>query len=581
MSQIVGIDLGTTNSLVAVFHHGRPQLIPNAHGKLLTPSIVGVLESGHVLVGETACELRITEPTRCAWAFKRWMGQTWQIKLGISVFTAPELSALVLKSLKQDAEVFLKQPVTEAVVTVPAYFNDHQRKATRMAGELAGLVVRRIINEPTAAALAYGFQDRQAEKRLLVFDLGGGTFDVTVMEVTAGAMEIKATAGENFLGGEDFTDRIVAEILSRSGMTLEVEEHLRPRRVSRLRAECETAKRALQHAESATIRLVDSEGNLAEPPAVASLTRDDFQRVVDPLLRRLRVPIEQALRDARLSPSQVDDVLLVGGASRMPSTVDLVAAMFGREPNGELNPDEVVALGAAVQSALMHDLAEVEDLVMTDICSRSLGVEVVKSIGDWFEPGFFDPIIHRNTTIPVSREKSYFTEPAAERVLIKIFQGEARRSSDNLLLGELWVTGIPPTPTGTEISIRFTYDLSGLLEVESFVPGSPKKFQVVLNQEAAGLSAAELVRALERLQKLKIYPRDRLENRRLLQFCERLVGEIAPHWRESFEGRLDLLEAAMSSGDFTRFTEAKRALLHFLSSLGIDTTEFDEGEHVE
>ena len=200
MSPIVGIDLGTTNSLVAVFHHGRPQLIPNAHGKFLTPSIVGVLESGDVVVGETARELRITQPTRCAWAFKRWMGQTRQVKIGMSVFTAPELSALVLRSLKQDAEVFLQQPVTEAVVTVPAYFNDHQRKATRMAGELAGLVVRRIINEPTAAALAYGFQDRHVEKRLLVFDLGGGTFDVTVMEVTGGRWRSRRRPARTFWG---------------------------------------------------------------------------------------------------------------------------------------------------------------------------------------------------------------------------------------------------------------------------------------------------------------------------------------------------------------------------------------------
>lgn len=394
-------------------------------------------------------------------------------------------------------------------------------------------------------------------------------------------MEIKATAGENFLGGEDFTDRLVAEILTRAGMTLEAEEHLRPRRVARLRAECEAAKRELQHAETASIRQVDAEGNLAEPPAVTSLTRDEFRHIVDPLLRRLRVPIEQALRDARLSPSQVDDVILVGGASRMPSVVGLVAAMFGRAPNADLNPDEIVALGAAVQSALMNDLAEVDDLVMTDICSHSLGVEVVKVVGDWFEEGFFDPIIHRNTTIPVSREKSYRSVPGAEKVLIQIFQGEARRSSDNLLLGELWVTGITPTATGTEISIRFTYDLSGLLEVESFIAGSPKKFQVVLNQEAAGLSAADLERALERLRKLKIYPRDRLENRRLLQFCERLVGEIAPHWRYSLEALLDPLEAAMSLGDFARFIEAKRAMLDFLASLGIDTAEFEGGEHVE
>jgi molecular chaperone HscC len=577
VSHIVGIDLGTTNSLVAVFQEGQPRLIPNPHGKVLTPSVVGLLPSGEVVVGETARELRVTEPTRCVWAFKRWMGQSREITLGERKFTPPELSSLVLRSLKEDAEAFLREPVSEAVITVPAYFNDHQRKATQVAGRLAGLVVRRIINEPTAAALAYGFHDRDAEKRLLVFDLGGGTFDVTLMEVSSGTMEIVATAGENFLGGEDFTERLVATVLARQGRQFEVEEHRHPKLVSRLRVECENAKRSLLASPTATIRLPDDDGQLPAQPESVELSRHDFTTLAQPLLSRLRGPLERVLRDAQLEPAEIDDVILVGGASRMPDVVDLVRDSFGRPPRCELNPDEVVALGAAVQSALILDKAEVADLVMTDVCPHSLGVEVTKSFGQRMEPGFFSPIIHRNTTIPVSREESFCTLSMNQTaILLKIYQGESRRVSDNLQLGELEVTGIPPGPPGQPIIVRFTYDLNGLLEVESFIPNTDRRFQVVLNQEVSGLSSEQVKQAVERLQQLKFYPRDRLENRRLVLFCERLVGEVAPHQREMLEAVLDQFELGLASGSRERYAEARAALLRTLADLGYNTADFDE-----
>lgn len=578
MSPIVGIDLGTTNSLVAVFREGKPQLIPNAHGRYLTPSVVGVLDKGEILVGDTARELRVTAPDRCLATFKRWMGQPRNLRLGGRLITPPELSALVLRSLKQDAEVFLGTPVTEAVITVPAYFNDLQRRATRLAGELAGLKVRRIINEPTAAALAYGFHNRSAEQRLLVFDLGGGTFDVTLMEVTSGTIEIVATAGENFLGGEDFTDRIVSEVLSRRGWQIEQEELRNPLRVARLRSECEHAKRALLESPEVDIRMPNSDGQFSSKPEVVRLTREEFSQMNAALLERLRGPLEQVLRDAELGPGGVDDVILVGGASRMRDVVQAVTLVFGRPPRGELNPDEVVALGAAIQGALILDHAEVDDLVMTDVCPHSLGVEVAKQFGDRIEEGFFSPLIHRNTTIPVSREETFSTfHPYQPEVLVKIFQGESRRCRDNLQLGELRVTGFPPSPSLQPFVIRFTYDLNGLLEVESFVEGSSERFQVVLNQDAAGLSAADVREAVKRLQNLKFYPRDRLENQRLVLFCERLVGEVASQQREDLEMVLDQFERGMSSGNPLIFETSRTNLLQFLSAMGIDTSEFEEG----
>ncbi|MFN9370576.1 MAG: Hsp70 family protein [Planctomycetaceae bacterium] len=576
MSHIVGIDLGTTNSLVAVFQNGQPRLIPNAHGKVLTPSIVGVLGSGEVVVGDTARELRVTEPTRCVWAFKRWMGQSRQVSLADRVMTPPELSSLILRSLKQDAELFLGGSVSEAVITVPAYFNEHQRKATRLAGELAGLKVRRIINEPTAAALAYGFHERDAEKRLLVFDLGGGTFDVTLMDVSSGIMEIVATAGENFLGGEDFTERIVADLLSRQGLQLEVEEHRHPRRVSRLRSECEAAKRALLETETASIRLPDAEGQFPTGGEVITLSREDFTRIAQPLLKRLQGPLDRVLRDAQMGPAQVDDVILVGGASRLRDVAGLMTGMFGRPPRGGLNPDEVVALGAAIQSALMRDEAEVQDLVMTDVCPHSLGVQVAKVIGGRQEEGYFSPIIHRNTTIPVSREEIYCTLSMNQTsIKLQIFQGESRHCRDNLQLGTLEVSGIPPGPPGQTIIVRFTYDLNGLLEVESLVPGTDKRFQVVLNQDAAGLSPAEVREAVERMRQVKFYPRDQLENQRLLQYCERLVGEVAPQDRATLEEALDVFEQGLSSGNREVFAASRSTLLQVLALLGFEAPEFE------
>ncbi len=409
MGTIVGIDLGTTNSLCAVFRNGRPELIRNAHGGVLTPSIVGVLEDGRVIVGEAAREYRVTHPERCASAFKRLMGTNRKLSLGNREYTAIELSSLVLRSLKEDAEHALGGEISEAVVTVPAYFNDSQRKATRHAGELAGLKVRRIVNEPTAAALTYGFHDRAADKKLLVVDLGGGTFDVTLMQIFEGTLEIIATAGENFLGGEDFTSRLVSTICSKVGLSFETAELKMPLFIARLREECERAKRELADGESTEIVVPEADGSFASNAKRIRVTREDFATATRELLARVRGPVGKALRDGRCEPKDVRDVILVGGATRMSVVKDLVRTMFEKEPLSTFNPDEVVALGAAVQAALIDDDAAVDDMVMTDVCPFTLGVEISKQFGHEQVEGYFSPIIHRNTTVPVSREEVYST----------------------------------------------------------------------------------------------------------------------------------------------------------------------------
>ncbi len=573
---LVGIDLGTTNSLVAVFAEGRPQLIPNAYGRVLTPSVVAVLENGQVVVGEPAKEYRVTRPASCCWAFKRWMGTNRSVQLGNKKLTAPELSSLVLRSLKDDVENHLGQAVTEAVITVPAYFNDHQRKATRLAGEMAGLKVRRMINEPTAAALTYGFHERQSDKKLIVVDLGGGTFDVTLMEVFEGTLEIIATAGESFLGGEDFTDRLAAAILASQNLSFEAMEHRCPLLVARLREECEAAKRLLAQQDTAAVRLPNEQGEFARDVAAVPVTRESFAADVAPLLERLRGPIAKALGDGRTSPEQVHEVILVGGATRMPALVGMIGRYFGKEPRCTCNPDEVVALGAAVQAALIIDDEAVNDMVMTDVCPHTLGVEVVKQFGEHHEQGYFSPIIHRNTTIPVSREEWYFTiDDNQAEILLKVFQGEARRVKDNLYLGELTVSGIPRGSSGQRIIVRFTYDLNGILEVEAFVPGASRKFQTVLTNQNTGMSHGEIQEAVRRMQAIKFYPRDDLVNQRLVRFCERMVGEVAIDQRAGLEAAIDQFEQAMSSGRRERFEDARETLLLVLSQLGIDYSESD------
>ncbi len=576
MDPIVGIDLGTTNSLIGVFSDGAPRLIPNPHGGFLTPSIVGLLDDGRVIVGAPAKEYRVTNPDRCAWAFKRLMGSDRKLEVGGKAFTAPELSSMVLRSLKADAEAFLGRPVTDAVITVPAYFNDHQRKATKQAGELAGLKVRRIINEPTAAALTYGFHDRAAEKKLLVIDLGGGTFDVTLMEIFEGTLEIVSTSGESFLGGEDFTDRLVSSVLKTLGQQLELAEVKTPLLVARLRQECDVAKCRFQTDAEATVRIPADNGEIGDQSRKVKVSRDAFAKVSAGLLDRIKGPIGKALRDGECDPGDIDDVILVGGATRMPILVDFVKQYFQREPLCTFNPDEVVALGAAVQAALIQDDAAVNDMVMTDVCPFTLGVETAKRFGHQVQDGYFSPVIHRNTTIPVSREELYSTMSANQtEVLLSIYQGESRRVKDNLKLGELKVKGIPPGPAGQAFCVRFTYDLNGILEVEAYIPETGKRFRTVLTNHVQDLTDREIQAALRKMQDLKFYPRDDIENRRLVLFVERIVGEIGPHQRQGLEEALDAFEHAMSTGDRDTFAAAKEGLLLLLSSLGVP---YDEQE---
>ncbi|HEX7375985.1 MAG TPA: molecular chaperone HscC [Pirellulales bacterium] len=568
MNTIVGIDLGTTNSLVANLTDDGPAVIPNALGEALTPSVVGLDNDGQLLVGRAAKELQVTEPDRCAALFKRYMGGDWTATLGKRKFNPEELSSLVLRALKHDAEAFLGHDVERAVITVPAYFNDQQRKATLNAGRIAGFQVERIINEPTAAALAYGFHEAREEKVLLIFDLGGGTFDVSLVELFEGSLEVRASSGESFLGGEDFTRTLAARVLESHGYPFERTELESPRLVGRVIQQCELAKCRLSRQAEALVRVPDKQGELRDDSPQCTITRPQFDKWTAHILARVDLPIRRALGDAGLKRDDIDEVILVGGATRMATVVDLVTQMFGKPPRSGLNPDEVVALGAAVQAGLIGRQASVDDLVVTDVCPFTLGVEVTKAFGHEKRDGYFLPIINRNTTIPVSRvERVCTVEPNQTEIRCKVFQGESRRVDENLLLGEFSVGEIPRAPAGEQsLDIRFTYDLNGVLEVEATVVDTGRTVSHLVTRYAKGLSRAQIERAVEEMKKLKTHPRDEAVNRFLLRRAERVFRELSLAGRDQLSQLLDGFEAAMELADEEAVGRHREALQRFLDA---------------
>jgi molecular chaperone HscC len=578
---IIGIDLGTTNSVAAYLTADGPQLILNSLGEALTPSVVGIDDSGAVLVGRAARELQVVHPERCASVFKRYMGSDWSIELAGRKFTPETLSGLVLRSLKEDAEHQLGQPVTAAVVTVPAYFNEPQRKATLNAGRIAGLKVERILNEPTAAALAYGMHSMQDEKVLAVVDLGGGTFDVSIVDLFAGALEVRASAGECFLGGEDFTRTLAARVLAARGIVFEAAEFESPLLVARMIQQCELAKCQLSRQTSVSVRLADSQGNLTSESPVEEVTREQFHQWTEPILNRVELPIRRALGDARLKPGDVDEVILVGGATRMPAFVARAWKILGREPHCHLDPDEVVARGAAVQAGLIGRDASVSDMVVTDVAPFTLGIEVSKQLGLEQRGGYLLPIIHRNTTIPASRvERVQTIQPNQTQVIVKVFQGENRRSEQNLLLGEFAVVGIQPGPPGQALDIRFTYDLNGVLEVEATVVATKRVISHVITRLTRNLSDAEIAKAVQAIQQLKTHPREEAANRLTLRRAERIYCEVSPLEQQQLSYLIDAFEGALNLGNKPQIESCREALEEYLDhfELGYDSYREPDGD---
>jgi molecular chaperone HscC len=566
---IIGIDLGTTNSAVGVWRDGKVELIPNSLGHLLTPSAISLDEAanGELIVGLGARERQSTHPTLTATAFKRHMGTQRVTRLGKREFLPEELSAMLLGRLKQDAEAYLKEPVTEAVITVPAYFNDKQRKATRRAGELAGLKVERLLNEPTAAALAYGIHELGDETRFLVFDLGGGTFDVSILEIFEGVVEVRASTGDNRLGGEDFNELMIELFLDKAGKDWTKADRGEPQLAQRLRVAAERARRELTEQAAAQMSVTWKDAAHA-----AEITAEDFEAKAAPLLARLREPVLRALRDSQIKAEDLVEIVLVGGATRMPLVRRAVTRMFGRFPSNAVNPDEAVAIGAAIQAGLKARDVALKEIVLTDVCPYSLGVETAeRQAGGQFREGVFSPIIERNTVIPASRVKSYFTLRDGQRsVRFDIYQGESRLAKENISLGRMEVP-VPPAPAGeVGIDVRFTYDINGLLEVDVFVPKTGERQELVIaDQESA--SAVDFEKRRAELAALKHHPRDTDINKaalaRALRCFENFLGD-----QRQYVGRATAeFESVLDGQDPREVERAREQLISTLDALEGET----------
>ncbi|MCE6074812.1 Hsp70 family protein [Agrobacterium vitis] len=557
---IVGIDLGTTHSLIGGYIDDKASLFPNVSGSTLTPSVVSVHDSG-VIVGEGALDRLVTHTDDTVACFKRWMGTSRETMLGGRSFRPEELSSFVLRSLLDDAEAATGKRPDQAVISVPAYFSDAQRNATRLAGEMAGLKVERLINEPTAAALAYGLEQRDKDSRFLIFDLGGGTFDVSIVEIFSGVVEVHSSAGDNYLGGEDFLEVLFQAAAEDLGLDV---KSMSKQELVQLRRRLDMMKRHLSSEDR-----VSSEFVVGGKSFSWSMDESRFSRLSDPLIQRLRLPLERALRDANITADELDEVVLVGGATRMPLVLRSVSRMLGRLPLRHIKPDEVVAHGAVVASGLHSRNTALEEIILTDVCPYTLGTEISRrDHTGQIHDGYFLPIIPRSSTVPVSREEEIWPVYEDQTLLLsKIYQGENPIAAKNVLLGELKIS-LPQHGAREErgILLRFTYDINGILQVEAIVKATGEKHEIILERAPGSLSQDEIKARLAALSDIKLHPRKKQENLAVLARLERFYEERLVD-RDGLQHMMFAFKSVLESQDEKEITRVRKLILADLDQL--------------
>ena len=561
---IIGIDLGTTNSLAAVWKDGRCELIPNALGKFLTPSVVSIDDNGEILVGEAAKERLISHPEYTATGFKRFMGKDTKIMLGNHKFTPIELSSFILRKLKQDAETFLSEEINEAVISVPAYFDDNGRNATKIAGELAGFKVERIINEPSAAALAY---HKEHDMSFLVIDFGGGTLDVSVVDAFSNVIEIVAVSGDNHLGGDDFNNAIANYFCKQNNIKPDT---LPKETIASLIRQAERCKVTLSKTEPV---MMVSEINGKQCSAL--LTNQKLVEICAPLLRKMEKPIARALRDCKSTIGEVDDIVMVGGSCNMPLIRQYIEHILGKKPLFDIDADKTVAIGTGIAAAIKERKSDIKDTLLTDICPFTLGVNVL----NYEDPtnDLFSPIIERNSTLPTSRMRTYYTvHDNQSQMFIAIYQGESMYCKDNLKLGEIEID-IPQAPKGKECAdIRFTYDINGILQVEITCRSTGKKDELIILNPKLSLGKKELKSKLKELERFKLLPRDEEENKLILATASRLYEQSTGLIREQIHEHIDYFNLLLHEGNDAKIRRYRKDITEFFNQIDDELNSNDD-----